>query len=148
MKITEQDKSDIRVSYRQAANQRKQIGILAELYATDKNVIRGILGMGPERPRSKMASPRKSVHHPVQMRIAVAMQAKARRAAGGILLQNCRGGGRGPRNGGRMGQEIRGIIRALMDGGVAAPLPGRTRNALTDAVWGIPHGLPPKQMPY
>lgn len=82
MKITEQDKCDIRVSYRQAANQRKQIGILAELYATDKNVIRGILGMGPERPRSKMASPRKSVHHPVQMRIAVAMQAKERRAAG------------------------------------------------------------------
>ena len=82
MTITEQDKCDIRVSYRQAANQRKQIGILAELYATDKNVKREILGIGPERPRSKMASPRKSVHHPVQMRIAVAMQAKARRAAG------------------------------------------------------------------
>lgn len=82
MKITEKDKSDIRVSYRQAANQRKQIGILAELYATDKNVIRGILGIAPEKPRSKMASPRKSVHHPVQMRIAVAIEAKARREAG------------------------------------------------------------------
>ena len=32
-------------------------------------------------------------------------------------------------------------MRALMDGGVAAPLPGRTRDALTDAVWGIPHRM-------
>lgn len=32
-------------------------------------------------------------------------------------------------------------MRALVDGGVAAPLPGRTRDALTDAVWGIPHRM-------
>lgn len=44
-KFTAEEKHDIRCLYRNAANQNKQIKILAELYATSKNDICIVLGL-------------------------------------------------------------------------------------------------------
>lgn len=43
--MTEQDKADIRRSYREAKNPQKQIKILADLYLVDKAEIKRILGV-------------------------------------------------------------------------------------------------------
>ena len=49
--MTEQDKIDIRRIYRDSKDKRKEVGILAECYATSKETIREILGV--EKPGKK-----------------------------------------------------------------------------------------------
>lgn len=43
--LSEKEKGEIRVSYRQAAHPKKQIAILAQLYAVPKKEIRSVLGL-------------------------------------------------------------------------------------------------------
>lgn len=47
--FTPEQISEIQASYRDAANQKKQIGILADLYDTTENTIRTVLGL-PDEP--------------------------------------------------------------------------------------------------
>lgn len=46
--LSEEEKSEIRVSYRQAAKPRRQIAILAQLYAVSKEDILEALGLPPD----------------------------------------------------------------------------------------------------
>lgn len=51
--MTEQDKADIRRSYREAKHQYKQISILADLYLCSKGEIKYILGIGKANKRGR-----------------------------------------------------------------------------------------------
>lgn len=53
--MTEQDKADIRRSYRQAAPPQKQISILADLYLCSRGEIREIIGLGDKTEKSSRA---------------------------------------------------------------------------------------------
>lgn len=50
--MTEQDKADIRRSYREAAFPQKQISILADLYLCSRGEIREIVGLGDKIEKS------------------------------------------------------------------------------------------------
>lgn len=51
--MTEEDKADIRRSYREAKHQYKQISILADLYLCSKGEIKCILSVGKANKRGR-----------------------------------------------------------------------------------------------
>lgn len=53
MGLTNEQKSEIRAAYRDAANPKKQITILAQLYATSKEEICKVLGIEAPQPKPK-----------------------------------------------------------------------------------------------
>ena len=59
--------SDIKASYRNAANPEKQIGIQAELYDTTENAIRTVLGL----PETEAGNKKTKTHYDAQTRQAV-----------------------------------------------------------------------------
>lgn len=56
--FTPEELGEIRTMYREAANPRAQIGILADLYACDRQDIERVLGL-PESPRPAVVQPDK-----------------------------------------------------------------------------------------
>ena len=55
MGLTNEQKGEIRAAYRDAANPKKQITILAQLYATSKEEICKVLGIEAPQPKPKKA---------------------------------------------------------------------------------------------
>lgn len=55
MSLTTDQIGEIRTAYREAANPKKQIGILADLYCTTKQEIRKVLGL-PETSKKERRS--------------------------------------------------------------------------------------------
>ena len=53
MGLTNEQKGEIRAAYRDAANPKKQITILAQLYATSKEEICKVLGIEAPQPKPK-----------------------------------------------------------------------------------------------
>ena len=64
--LTKEQIGEIRTAYRDAKDQKKQIGILADLYACDKAEIRQVLGIEdapPQAPPADQPDQPKSVTH-------------------------------------------------------------------------------------